>query len=158
MRNKEKTLNHVNDIRPTSLRHFVGQRGVVDPAVALDACSAMDDALMVVGPAGLGRPDCRPGERNWSKCHEALGHRLRQRPERPLAGAKDREIVFIDETQRNFSGSSKLRIRHRPAMRPGVRHEVHQSISLADFTLVLGSIYEHALLPPSRQDEAAAAV
>ena len=49
----------INDARPSSLSHMVGQRGVVDQLrVALDAAfedgKKMDDALLV-GPPGTGK-------------------------------------------------------------------------------------------------------
>src|SRR5882757_3034280 len=51
--------NDVNDTRPSSIRHIVGQRSVVEQIqVALDAaqqdCRKFDHALLV-GPPGIGK-------------------------------------------------------------------------------------------------------
>ena len=60
----EPQRNEINDVQPSSLRHIVGQKGVVDAvAVAIDACQMdarrFDHALMV-GPPGLGQDGHRP--------------------------------------------------------------------------------------------------
>ena len=51
--------NEINDFAPTSIRHLIGQKGVIDQvAVALDAAQ-MDgkkfDHSLLVGPPGLGK-------------------------------------------------------------------------------------------------------
>ena len=51
--------NEINDVAPTSIRHLIGQRGVLDQvAVALDAAQ-MDnrkfESSLLVGPPGLGK-------------------------------------------------------------------------------------------------------
>ena len=56
----------VNDVKPTSLNHIVGQRSVVDQvSVALDAAQ-MDarpfEHALLVGSSRFGQNECRPGD------------------------------------------------------------------------------------------------
>lgn len=151
--------NDVNDIRPTSLRHFIGQRGVVEPlAVALDACFAdgkrLDDVLLV-GPAGLGKSQIASilGAELATKTHEALGQSIRCHSDLNalLLGARDREIVWVDEVhelQKVFQTALYLALDKRCVQVCGTKSI--KSIPLADFTLVLGTTDSHSILAPLR--------
>jgi Holliday junction resolvasome RuvABC ATP-dependent DNA helicase subunit len=95
----------LNDAAPTSLSHIVGQQGVTSQLrVALDAAfedhRRKDDCLLV-GPPGLGKSQIASvlGHELAVKTHEALGQSIKSASDLNalLLGAKDKEVVFIDE-------------------------------------------------------------
>ncbi len=95
----------IHDAAPSSLSHIVGQRSVVDQIrVALDAAfedgKRLDDCLLV-GPAGLGKTQIASvlAMELATNFHESLGQSVTSNADLNtlLLGAKDGEIVFIDE-------------------------------------------------------------
>lgn len=76
-------MNHeVNDIKPSSLSHIVGQRSVVDQVrVALDACfqdNRRMDHCLLVGPPGLGKSALANivAQEMATEFHEVLGQSI----------------------------------------------------------------------------------
>ena len=95
----------LNDAAPSSLAHIVGQQGVTNQLrVALDAAfedhKRLDDCLLV-GPPGLGKSQIASviGQELATKTHEALGQSVACAADLNmlLLGARDKEVVFIDE-------------------------------------------------------------
>jgi Holliday junction DNA helicase RuvB len=157
---EETTMPHdLNDSAPTSLSHIVGQQGVTSQLrVALDAAfedhRRLDDALLV-GPPGLGKSQIASvlGMELAVKCHEALGQSIKCSSDLNalLLGAKDKEVVFIDEVHelpKVYQTALYLAIDKRKIVVKGGRS--FQSIPLAQFTLLLGSTDEYLLLQPLR--------
>ncbi len=149
----------MNDAAPTSLAHVVGQRKVVDQLqVALDAAfedsKRMDDCLLV-GPPGLGKTQVAAvlAQELAVQCHEALGQSIASTADLNvlLLGAKDKDIVFIDECHelgKVFQTSLYLAVDKRKVCILGGRSV--ESIPLANFTLILGTTDEFGLLAPLR--------
>lgn len=149
----------IHDAAPSSLSHIVGQRGVVDQLrVALDAAfedgKRLDDCLLV-GPPGLGKTQIASvlAMELATKCHEALGQSITCAADLNalLLAAKDKDIIFIDEThqlQKVFQTALYLALDKRRVTIVGGRSV--QSIPLAKFSLVLGTTDEYSLLSPLR--------
>ncbi len=149
----------LNDSAPTSLSHIIGQQGVTNQLrVALDAAfedhRRLDDALLV-GPPGLGKSQIAAvlGHELAVKSHEALGQSIKSASDLNalLLGARDKEIVFIDEIHelpKIFQTSLYLAIDKRKIVVNNGKS--FQSIPLAQFTLLLGTTDEYQLLQPLR--------
>ena len=153
------SMNDVNDIRPSSLRHFVGQTGVVASlGVAIDSCFADNRPLehcLLVGPAGTGKSEIAAilTKEMATKCHESLGQSIRCNADLNalLLGAKDKQIVFIDEVhelEKVFQTALYLAIDKRRVSVCGTKSV--RSIPLAEFTLILGTTDEYSVLQPLR--------
>lgn len=149
----------LNDASPTSLSHIVGQKTVIDQLiVALSACwedhRRLDDALLV-GPPGLGKSQVAfvIGHELATTVHEALGQSIKSISDLNalLLAAGDKEVVFLDEVHelsKTFQTTLYLALDKRKILvRSG---SSFTSIPLADFTLLLGSTDEYALLQPLR--------
>lgn len=156
---REKVSQDINDARPSSLAHMVGQQAVVDQLrVALDASfqdgKRLDDCLLV-GPPGVGKSQIASilAQELATNCHEALGQSIKSNADLHalLLGAKDGEVVFIDEChelQRVFQTALYLALDKRRVVVCGSK--AVQSIPIADFTLLLGTTDEFCLLQPLR--------
>jgi Holliday junction DNA helicase RuvB len=152
-------MSDINDAKPTSLSHIVGQKSVVEQLrVALDAAfedgKKLDDCLLV-GPPGLGKTQIAAvlAQELAVKCHETLGQSITSPADLNtiLLSAKDKEIVFIDEAhelQKVFQTALYLAVDKRKVCVVGSKSV--QSIPLANFTLVLGTTDEFFLLSPLR--------
>lgn len=149
----------INDASPTSLNHIVGQQSVKDQlTVALDAAfedgRRLDDALLV-GPPGTGKSQVASilSLELATVCHETLGQSITSASDLNalLLGAKDNEIVFIDEIhelQKVYQTALYLAIDKRRVCVIGSK--AVQNIPLAEFTLLLGTTDEYCLLQPLR--------
>jgi Holliday junction DNA helicase RuvB len=150
----------INDCKPTSLRHLIGQRNVIEQVeVALDAAQQdtkkFDHALMV-GPPGLGKSAIANviAEEMATGFHEVLGQSLNSPAEfnALLLSAGDRDIVFIDEThemKKDFQTALYLALdKQKLFVRTG--NGKPQGIPIADFTLLLATTDEYCLLQPLR--------
>ena len=95
----------MNEIGPSALSHLVGQRSVVEQVrVALEAAFADQrpiDRALLVGPAGCGKTQTAKviAAEMASDFHEVLGQALESPADLNalLLGAKDRDVVFVDE-------------------------------------------------------------
>lgn len=159
----EPQKSEINDVQPSSLRHIVGQRGVVDAvAVAIDACQMdgrrFDHALMV-GPPGLGKTAIAQilATELAADYFEVLGQSIKHPSDlnSVLLAATPGSIVFIDEAHElkpEFQTALYLALDKRKIILSGGSRSTGspQSIPLADFALLLASTDEHCLLQPLR--------
>lgn len=154
--------NEIGDVKPTSLKHLIGQRGVLDQvAVALDAAFAdakkFDHALLV-GPPGLGKSQTAfvISQEMATGFHEVLGQSITCPADLNalLLGAQDRDIIHIDEGHelpKEFQTTLYLALDQRKLTLGGGRSgKSVQSVPLADFTLLLSTTDEYGLLQPLR--------
>jgi Holliday junction DNA helicase RuvB len=152
-------MNDVNDIRPTSLRHFIGQRDVVASlGVAIDSCFADNRPLehcLLVGPPGVGKTEIASilGMELATTIHESLGQSIRCHSDLHalLLGAKEKHIVFIDEVHelpKVYQTALYLATDRRKISVCGTKSV--RSIPLAGFTLILGTTDEFSVLQPLR--------
>ena len=155
--------NEINDVQPMSLRHIVGQSGVVDAVtVAIDACQMdgrrFDHALMV-GPPGLGKTAIAQilAAELAADYFEVLGQSIKHPSDlnSVLLAATDQSVVFIDEAHElktEFQTALYLALDKRKIILTGGSKSggSPQSIPLADFALLLASTDEHCLLQPLR--------
>jgi Holliday junction DNA helicase RuvB len=152
--------HEINDVSPSSLSHVIGQRSVVEQVrVAIEAAFAdakkFDHALLV-GAAGLGKTQlasviaCEMA----SGLHEVLGQSVKAAADLNaiLLAARDKEIVHFDEVhemKREFQTALYRAVEERKLFVRGRSSRV-QSIPLADFTALLSTTDEFAVLQPLR--------
>jgi holliday junction DNA helicase RuvB len=151
----------VGDVSPTSLSHLIGQRSVVEQLrVALEAAFAdrkkMDHALLI-GPPGLGKSAlarviaCEMA----TELHEVLGQSVTCAADLNalLLGAGDKSVVHIDESHelaKEYQTALYIALDQRRIILQTRLKAGAQSIPLNDFTLLLSSTDEYALLQPLR--------
>jgi Holliday junction DNA helicase RuvB len=156
----ENEQSEISDVAPSSIRHLIGQAGVVaQVTVALDAAFAdnrrFDDALLV-GPPGLGKSAlakiiaCEMA----TDLHEVLGQSIKSPADLNalLLGARPKDIVHLDEAHeldRPYQTALYRALDKREIVISGGRNAPYR-LPLADFTLLLSSTDEHALLQPLR--------
>ncbi|MEI7684847.1 MAG: AAA family ATPase [Planctomycetota bacterium] len=156
------SANEINDVKPSALNHIIGQKSVIaQVAVALEAAFAdakkMDDCLLV-GPPGLGKTQVATviAAELASDFHEVLGQAIRSSADlnAVLLGAKDKDVVFIDETHelpKEQQTALYLALDQRKVLLSGGKSgRTPQAIPLANFTLLLASTDEFCLLQPLR--------
>src|SRR6266404_5823601 len=101
----EQQANEINDVTPSSLGHIIGQKSVLAQVkVALDAAQQDGkkfDHSLLVGPAGIGKTQMATviAQEMASEFHEILGQSIKTPADlnAVLLGAKDRDIIHIDE-------------------------------------------------------------
>jgi Holliday junction DNA helicase RuvB len=153
-------VNHeVNDIKPTSLSHIVGQRSVVNQVrVALDAAfqdgRKMENSLMV-GPPGVGKSALANviAQEMATDFHEVLGQSIAAPSDLNalLLLAQDKSVVHIDEAhelRKDFQTALYMALDQRKLLLSGGKNI--QSLPLNDFTLLLSTTDEFCLLQPLR--------
>jgi Holliday junction DNA helicase RuvB len=159
----EKQKNEINDVQPSSLRHIVGQKSVVEAVtVAIDACQMdarrFDHALMV-GPPGTGKTAiCQILAAELAADYfEILGQSIKNASDLNgvLLAATPGSILFFDEAhelKKEFQTALYLALDKRKIILSGGGKSsgTPQSLPLADFGLVLASTDEHCLLQPLR--------
>ena len=147
----------VSQVRPTSLNHLVGNRAVVNQVrVAIDA--AQQDSHRMVHAAMLGGPGLGKSllasviaDELASSFIQILGQNL-QRPadlSALLLKATSRCVVHIDEAHelpKQIQTALYMALDQRVLKLPG--GEGVQNLPLEDFTLLLSTTDEYALLPP----------
>jgi Holliday junction DNA helicase RuvB len=154
--------NEIGDVKPTSMKHLIGQKGVLDQVtVALDAAFAdgkkFDHALLV-GPPGLGKSQTAfvVAQEMATGFHEVLGQSIACPADLNalLLGAQERDIIHIDEAHeldREYQTVLYLALDQRKLTHGGGRTgKAVQSVPLADFTLLLSTTDEYGLLQPLR--------
>ena len=108
----EHQSNEIGDVKPTSLKHLVGQRPVIEQVnVALEAAFADNrkfDHALLVGPPGLGKSALASviAQEMATGFHEVLGQALASSADLNalLLTAKDKDVVHIDEAPRVEEG------------------------------------------------------
>lgn len=150
----------INDVAPSSLKHIVGQASVVAQiSVAIEAAFAdgkkFDHALLVGGP-GLGKTQLAAviASEMATEFHEVLGQSIKNPGDLNaiLLAAKDKDVCHIDEIhemKKEFQTALYRAIEGRKLFIQGRSSRV-QSIPLADFTLLLSTTDEYAILQPLR--------
>src|SRR5664279_2789967 len=102
----EKNPSHeVNDVQPSSLKHLVGNRHVIDQvSVALDACQQDNKTMasaLLVGPPGVGKSILAAciAQEQAVEFHSVLGQSIATPADLNalLLVAKDKDVVFLDE-------------------------------------------------------------
>jgi Holliday junction DNA helicase RuvB len=154
--------NHeVNDVAPSSIKHLVGQRGVIDQvSVAIEAAFAdsrkLDHALLV-GPPGLGKSALARvvAAEMATGFHEILGQSIQIPADLNalLLTAKDKDVVHIDEAHelgKEFQTTLYLAMDKRQIVLPTGNRRAPEGIPIADFTLLLSTTDEYCLLQPLR--------
>jgi Holliday junction DNA helicase RuvB len=154
--------NHeVNDVAPSSIKHLVGQRGVIDQvSVAIEAAFAdsrkLDHALLV-GPPGLGKSALARvvAAEMATGFHEILGQSIQIPADLNalLLTAKDKDVVHIDEAHelgKEIQTTLYLAMDKKQIILPTGNRRAPQSIPIADFTLLLSTTDEYCLLQPLR--------
>lgn len=153
--------NEVNDVAPTSIRHLIGQRGVLaQVAVALDAAQ-MDgkkfESSLLVGPPGMGKTALSNiiAQEMATDLHEVLGQAITSPADLHalLLNAKDRDVIHIDECHelgKPYQTALYLALDKRKIVLSGGKGSSPQSLPLADFTVLLSTTDEYNLLQPLR--------
>lgn len=154
-------MAEINDVAPTSLKHLIGQRSVIDQvSVALEAAFAdgkrMDSSLLV-GPPGLGKSALAHviAAEMATNLHEVLGQSISCVAELNalLLAAKDQDVVHIDEAHelnKPLQTALYLASDQRKVLVNLGRASGVESIPIADFTLLLSTTDEYCLLQPLR--------
>ena len=150
----------ISAAQPSSLRHLVGQRKVVEQVeVALDAAQQdgkkFDHSLMV-GPPGLGKSAlCSVVAQEMATgFHEVLGQSLNSPADfnALLLGAKNRDVILIDEVhemRKEFQTALYLAL-DKQSVFIKTGNGAPQRIPVADFTLLLATTDEYSILQPLR--------
>ena len=153
--------NEINDVAPTSIRHLIGQQGVIDQViVALDAAQ-MDgkkfENSLLVGPPGLGKSALASVVAQEMACsfRETLGQSIKGPADLHalLLTAKDKDVIHIDECHelgKQFQTALYLALDKRKIVLSGGKGSSPQSLPLADFTVLLSTTDEYNLLQPLR--------
>lgn len=156
-------MSDVNDSRPSSISHIVGQRGVVEQVkVALDAAQQDNrkfDHGLLVGPAGIGKTSASQiiAAEMGTDFVEVLGQSLKSVADLNalLLQATDRAIVFVDEAHElDTSLQTALYLaldQRRILLQGGRKGSSPMVIPIADFTLLLATTDEYRLLQPLRE-------
>jgi len=149
----------VNDAVPTSLSHLVGQKPVIAQVMtAMDA--AFEDGTrfehsLLVGGAGLGKSQLASviAQEMAADFHEVLGQSITSVADLNalLLSAKDKSVIHIDECHeldKSFQTTLYLALDKHAVFVNSRR--LPQAIPIADFTLLLSTTDEYALLAPLR--------
>jgi Holliday junction DNA helicase RuvB len=151
--------NEMSDVAPSSLKHLIGQRNVVEQVrVALEAAFADNrafDHTLCVGPAGVGKTQTAKviAAEMASRCHETLGQALGPADLNALLlSAKDKDVVFIDEAAL-IPGPQQHALllaldERKIVLSRGESGRSPQCLSLAKFSLLMATTDEYRLIPP----------
>ena len=151
----------INDVGPTSIRHFVSQKGVIDQVVvALDAAQMDGEKFpnaLLVGPPGLGKSALAGiiAAEMAVEMHELLGQSVKSAADLHalLLAAKPKAIVFVDEAHElaaTLQTGLYLALDKQKIVLSGGNGNHPQSIPLANFSVLLGTTDEFDLLQPLR--------
>jgi len=160
---EQPAKNEVGDVAPSSLRHIVGQRGVLDSVTTAIDAAQMDAQrfphALLVGPPGLGKTAVSQiiSAEMASDFFEVLGQSIKHPSDlnSVLLAATKHSVVFIDEAhelRKEYQTALYLALDKRKIILSGNNKSggSPQSIPLADFSLLLASTDEHSLLAPLR--------
>ena len=153
----DQPANEINDARPNSIKHVIGQKSVVASVeTALD--SAMMDGTKfehaaMLGFGGLGKTSIAEiiSQEMCVPRILLLGQSIRKISDlhSALLTAEDKTIIFVDEAHElkpEFQVALYLALdRRKIIINNGNKNSAAQSIPLCDFTLLLASTHEHCL-------------
>lgn len=154
-------MNDINDIKPTSISHIIGQRSVIEQVkVALDAAQqdgrTFEPAMLVGGP-GLGKTQvCQLIGAEMGDYLEYLGQSVSSVADLNaiLLSATDRAVVAIDESHelpKSVQTALYLALdRKKVILQASKKGGTPISIPIADFTLLLATTDEYQMLAPLR--------
>lgn len=157
--NDQPTAKDVQDIKPTSLRHLIGNDHVRQQVqVALDACFEdqvrFPDSLLT-GPPGQGKSSLANviAQELATTLHETLGQSVSGPAELNalLLAAKDGELIHIDEVHELATEQQTalfICLDQRKLLVTNERGAL--SIPLANFSLLLSTTDPHRVLHPLR--------
>jgi holliday junction DNA helicase RuvB len=157
----EKALD-INDARPSSVRHLIGQPGVVDQiVVALDSAQQdnrkFDHALLVGFPGGGKTTTAQIiAAEMGTDFLDVLGQAINSVADLNalLLQATDRAVVFVDEAHeldKSLQTALYLALDQRRVLLQGSRKgSTPIAVPIKDFTLLLASTDEFQLLQPLR--------
>ena len=159
----EREAIEVNDVRPSSLRHVIGQKHVVEIVTTeLDAAqidSRRFDHVLMVGPPGCGKTSVSHivAQEMASPFIEVLGQSVKNLAELNallLSAKEDKTVVFIDEAAEldaSMQVALYMALDQRKIVVSGTKSGGSPiTIPLADFTLLLATTHEADLLQPLR--------
>ncbi len=158
---EEKAFD-INDARPTSVRHLIGQPGVVEQiVVALDSAQQDNrkfDHALLVGPPGIGKTAAAQiiAAEMGTQFLEVLGQSISTVPDLNalLLQATDKAVVFMDEAHemdKTLQTALYLALDQRWVLLQGSRRgSTPIAVPIKDFTLLLASTDEFQLLQPLR--------
>ena len=146
--------HEVNDVKPTSIRHIVGQVGVVKQvSVALDAAFAdarKFDSALLVGPPGVGKSALAAviAQEMATDFHEVLGQSIKTPADLNalLLAAKHKAVVHIDEChemKKEYQTALYLAMDQRKFVVQSGCGQAPYSIPIEDFTLLLSTTDEY---------------
>jgi len=148
-----------NSVQPTSLKHLIGNKGVIEQvSVSLDAAfqdNKRFDHSLLIGPPGMGKSSLASviASEMAVPFHEVLGQNLRTPSDLNslLLQAENKSVVHIDEVHEAKQqiqtalymamDKQQIMVRGGPAI---------TALPLNDFTLLLSTTEEHDLLQPLR--------
>jgi Holliday junction DNA helicase RuvB len=153
----ENRATEVNEVAPTSLNHVVGQQSVVDQLrVAIDAAfedGRRVDSSLLVGPPGLGKSAIARIIANEmaTDFHEVIGQSINCPADLNafLLSAKEKSVCHIDEChelKKEFQTALFVALDQKRIFISGGKSI--QSLPIADFTLLLSTTDQFALLAP----------
>jgi holliday junction DNA helicase RuvB len=153
--------HEVSDVRPTSIRHIIGQQSVVKQvSVALDAAFADNrkfDSALLVGPPGVGKSALAAviAQEMATTFHEVLGQSIKTPADLNalLLAAREKDVVLIDEAhelKKPFQTALYLAMDQRKLVAQNGKGGSPYSIPVEDFTLLLATTDEYCLLQPLR--------
>ena len=152
----------INDARPTSVRHLIGQPGVVDQiVVALDSAQQDNrkfDHALLVGAPGTGKTAASQiiAAEMGTDFLDVLGQSINSVADLNalLLQATDRAVVFVDEAHeldKSLQTALYLALDQRRVLLQGSRKgSTPIAVPIKDFTLLLASTDEFQLLQPLR--------
>lgn len=158
----EDRQTDINQARPTSIRHIIGQQAVVEQVtVALDAAQQDGrkfDHSLLVGPPGAGKTALAQiiAQEMATDFIEVLGQSITSTADLNalLLQATDKAVVFVDEAHelpKSIQTALYLALDQRRVLLQGSRKgSTPVAIPLQDFTLLLASTDEYQLLQPLR--------
>lgn len=152
----------INDARPSSVRHLIGQPGVVEQiVVALDSAQQDNrkfDHALLVGPPGCGKTAAAQicAAEMGTDFLDVLGQSINSVADLNalLLQATDRAVVFVDEAHeldKSLQTALYLALDQRRVLLQGSRKgSTPIAVPIKDFTLLLASTDEFQLLQPLR--------
>jgi Holliday junction DNA helicase RuvB len=155
------SFNDVNDVRPSALRHLIGNVGVIaQVATEIEAAFADNrkfDSAMLVGGPGLGKSQLASviAQEMAVDFVEVLGQSLTDAGELNglLLGMKDKAICHIDEAHllpKEQATALYIALDQRKVILSSRTKSGPQAIPIADFTVLLSTTDEYGLLQPLR--------